>query len=65
MNESVSKKRNHNQRNSNRNIINNFSAEQALYSLNSNIIQPKEPPKKARKLNNSKKEPNFGKQTWD
>ena len=59
INESVSRKRNHNERNSN--IINNFSAQQALHSLNSNIIQPKQPPKKARKLNNSKKEPNLGK----
>ena len=63
INESVSRKRNRNERDTS--IIDNFSAEQALHSLNSNIIEPKQSPIKARKLNNSKKEPNLNIQTWD
>ena len=48
-------------KNNNSNVINNFACQQALNSLNSNLIHPREPPKKARKLNCSKKQPKYGK----
>ena len=61
---SVSNKGNSNNNNNNNNnnkvnVINNFACKQALNSLNSKFMIPTEPPRKARKLNDSKKEPKY------